>query len=265
MAGSGKYQGISKTAFLGGAFVAVSMAGMAIAAGQTFTPTQGTPAGLITPTPPPRASTPPLPTLSAAQQAAITSQQPTVPAALVAQIKAATTPAQVNDLIAAASVTMTPAQIGQLVSAAVAAHNSFAASIVSAATAAHPNAVNQIAVAAIAALPEGQRMLASQSILNAAATAAKISIVQVTAALHEAYPTLAISQSVGFGYVPTVPTPPVVAALHPSIAYSFASTLLSPLSSSSPAGASTPNTGIGAITVEPPATDPSKGGSGSPT
>ena len=191
----------------------------------------------------------------------------TAPVAVVAQLQAATTPAQVNDLIAAASATMTPDQIAQLVSAAVAAHNDFAASIVSAAAAAHPEAANQIASAAIAALPVNLRDANRAALVSAAAIAANVNSTQVAAAVSQSIPNLSTAPSIvnPFNLVQ-------FASFRDSFALSFlpvfsfiGNNLTSISNSLSRIFAVGPYSDAGTTPVEPPATDPSKGNSGSPT
>lgn len=183
---------------------------------------------------------------------------------IITQLQAATTPQQVNDIIAAASVGMTPDQIGQLVSAAVAAHPTFALSIVSAASAAHPEAVNQIALAAINALPVGQQAAASAGIVAAAARGAGVSIASVA--------TSVAANNANVGSASNLASAAQNAGLVQLAGNAPQPAARDSLSSFTPTGNGDQAPPIGGTTIvpdstaaEPPATDPSKGNSGSPS
>jgi hypothetical protein len=180
----------------------------------------------------------------------------------VTQLQAATTAGQVNDIIAAASVNATPEQIAQLVSIAVAAHPTFATSIVSAAAAAPPEAVNQIASAAIAALPVGQQAALAATIVAAAADAAKVSIASVATAVAAGNPNVSPAESLAEAAQNVSPTE--LAALTENTVPAARDTVVSFTPTPSADPSATEAIAPGMTAVEPPATDPQKGGAGSP-
>jgi hypothetical protein len=189
-----------------------------------------------------------------------------VAADTVSQLQAATTPEQVTDIIAVASINMTPDQIAALVAAAVAAHPNFATSIVSAAAAAHPEAVNQIAAAAVAALPVGQQADAAAAIVAAAAGGAGVSLSSVANSVAATNGNVGsggalASAAANAGPLQLAGITPAGISNRDSLA-SFTPTagVDAPLSATDTTTV-TPDT----TAPEPPASDPSKGNSGSPT